>query len=305
VKRIGLVTAGLLLLTGCGSAAPTAVVVRVDGQAVTAGQALAEWRLAALAQHRPPPAAVPRDHAAWQPLVDQELVWIWARRHRVPPPSGQAVTGAVRAMAASYGGGARWRKALAAHDLTVGELRRLMARQLVLEAVMQRLESHVAPPTATQVTAYWQSHRAAFSVPREVLARQIVVATRHQADLLLSQIRHGANFAALARRDSRDRTSAEAGGSLGWVVLPPPSPGSSTLTRLLARLHPGAYGIARTGVGYHIVEVQAARPSQPVPLAKVAGTIRTLLTTASQNAAFQQFVKRLRSSAKVTWSPGA
>jgi hypothetical protein len=304
VKRISLLTAGLLLLSGCGSAAP-AVVVRVDGQAVTAGQALAAWRLAALVQHRPAPSAVPTSRAAWQPLVDQELVWIWARRHRVPPPSEPAVTRAVRVVASTYGGEKRWREAVAAHGLTVGEVRRLLARQLVLESVMQRVASRVEPPAPSQVTAYWQAHRAAFSVPRQVLARQIVVGTRRQAEMLLSQIRHGANFAALARRDSRDRTNAQAGGSLGWVVLTPGSDAASALTRVLARLHPGAYGIAHTGVGYHIVEVQAARPSRPVPLSKVAGTIRTLLTTARQNAAFQQFVKRLRSSAKVTWSSGA
>jgi len=90
----------------------------------------------------------------------------------------------------------------------------------------------------TQVTqqdlqAYYAQHRDEFRLPEQVNIRQIVIKNplpgadgkadqkgideaRKKAEDILKQLKSGANFADLAKKESQD-TTAKDGGSLGWV----------------------------------------------------------------------------------------
>lgn len=298
-----LLTTLAVTLPGCGAggARPLANVNKVP---ITLADVRLADAVASLVRHRPPPpeAAGP-DRITLAQLVDEETVLLWARRQHLPAPAPRSVAAHAAALESTYGDVRQWRAALARRGLTTSSVRGQIRRALVLAEAFRRITARVPPPSPGRVAAYYTAHRGLFMTPRSVLARQIVVAGSAAAHGLLAAIRHGASFAALARRDSRDRASAAAGGSLGYVLLVPDSSLPGPVYRLLARLRPGAYGIARTRLGYHIVEVQGERPGRVIPLSKVAGAVRAALWTRTKNAVFQQFVKRLRSQARIMWAP--
>jgi len=85
----------------------------------------------------------------------------------------------------------------------------------------------------------------------KIEARQIVVKSRTQAENIEQQLRMGADFATLARRESIDRRSAAAGGKMR-----PFAPGVGTLGKAAAALKSGTISpIVRTEDGYHILQV--------------------------------------------------
>jgi len=93
----------------------------------------------------------------------------------------------------------------------------------------------------------------------KVIARQIVVVTREKAREILSKLKAGADFAAIARSDSIDRASAHKGGLMA------PLPAGSDFARKLADVEPGGLSnIIRTDFGYHILKVvRRETPARP------------------------------------------
>jgi peptidyl-prolyl cis-trans isomerase SurA len=106
--------------------------------------------------------------------------------------------------------------------------------------------------------------------PPSVTFRQIVIATtaspaakaaaRAKAESLLVQIRAGADFEQLAKRESADSASRDRGGDLGWnrreVMVP-------EFGNMMFSLPPGHVSpVVETQYGYHIIRVDRAKPTE-------------------------------------------
>ena len=106
--------------------------------------------------------------------------------------------------------------------------------------------------------------------PPAVSFRQLVVATtasqqsldraRAKADSLLVEIRKGADFAQVARRESQDSASAEQGGDLGWNRRGELVP---EFEQMMFAIAPGQVSpVVLTQYGYHIIKVDRSKPSE-------------------------------------------
>jgi peptidyl-prolyl cis-trans isomerase SurA len=106
--------------------------------------------------------------------------------------------------------------------------------------------------------------------PPSVTFRQLVIPTtasptaraaaRAKADSLLAQIRAGADFEQLARRESADSASRDRGGDLGWnrreVMVP-------EFAVVMFTVPPGQVGpVTETQYGFHIIRVDRAKPTE-------------------------------------------
>ncbi|MEW5918876.1 MAG: peptidylprolyl isomerase [Gemmatimonadota bacterium] len=108
--------------------------------------------------------------------------------------------------------------------------------------------------------------------PPTITFRQIVVPTeasdkaraaaKAKAESLLKDIRGGADFELLAKRESMDTTTNKNGGDLGWQRRQA-IPGYEQMDNLVFNLNPGQVGpIAETPDGFHIVRVDRVRPGE-------------------------------------------
>lgn len=122
-----------------------------------------------------------------------------------------------------------------------------------------------------EVNEAYERARANFPKrPPAVTFRQVVVPTaasraalaaaRARADSLLAEIRRGADFEQMARRESQDSASREQGGDLGWARRGELVP---AFEATMFRLAPGQVSDAvLTQYGYHIIKVDRAKPSE-------------------------------------------
>jgi peptidyl-prolyl cis-trans isomerase SurA len=108
--------------------------------------------------------------------------------------------------------------------------------------------------------------------PPTVTFRQIVVPTtasdkaraaaHAKAESLLKDIKAGADFELLAKRESMDTTTNKNGGDLGWQRRQN-IPGYEQIDGLLFNLNPGQVGpVAETPDGFHVVRVDRVRPGE-------------------------------------------
>jgi hypothetical protein len=88
----------------------------------------------------------------------------------------------------------------------------------------------------------------------QIRARQILVSTQAKADAILKQLKEGASFEELARKESEDKNSKDAGGDLGFF----------SRGQMVKEFEDAAFalkvgeisGIVKTRYGFHLIKVE-------------------------------------------------
>lgn len=153
-----------------------------------------------------------------------------------------------------------------------------------------------------QLHQAYDSQRSQFRTPERVRVRHILLKTtdkppaevakiKVKAEDLLKQIKGGADFAELAKKDSDDRPgSAEKGGELGWVVR---GQTVKNFENSAFSLKPGQTSdVITTEYGFHILQVEEKQDAHTQSFDEVKGQIavemkKQLLFERMQNAADQ------------------
>jgi peptidyl-prolyl cis-trans isomerase SurA len=140
--------------------------------------------------------------------------------------------------------------------------------------------------------------------PPAVTFRQIVIATqatqealdkaRARADSLLAEIRRGADFEQVARRESQDSTTRETGGDLGWQRRGELVP---EFEQMMFALPPGQVSpLVFTPYGFHIIRVDRAKPAEV--------KVRHILIKPEYTAADTARARARADSALALWKSG-
>jgi peptidyl-prolyl cis-trans isomerase D len=151
----------------------------------------------------------------------------------------------------------------------------------ILIADQAKLEATLTLNDADLQRAYSQN-QAQFRVPERVHVRHILLKTQGKAasedaamktkgEELLKQIRAGANFGDLAKKNSEDTGSAAKGGDLDWVARGQTVP---EFEQAAFTLKPGQTSdLVKTQYGYHIIQVIAHEEARLRPFEEVKGDL--------------------------------
>ncbi len=151
------------------------------------------------------------------------------------------------------------------------QMRRSELQRRVIDKMRQ--DGRIPPVNVREDEVEEAFNRSRASLPRRpatVTFRQIVVAprpsdkaravARAKADSLLAEIKAGAEFERVAKRESADSGSREQGGDLGWnrrgVMVP-------EFERWMFGLRPGELSpVVETVHGFHIIRVDRVQPGE-------------------------------------------
>jgi peptidyl-prolyl cis-trans isomerase SurA len=166
---------------------------------------------------------------------------------------------------AGFGSPEEWRKGLIEQE----------KRNALQQKVIQKLkdDGKLLPASVSEedVDKAFEANRDKLPKrPAQVTFRQIVVApkpspaaktaAKAKADTILNDLKHGADFAEIAKRESMDPSTREVGGDLGW-----------TRRGIMVRefdawmfaLPPGQLSpVIETVFGYHIIKVDRVKPGE-------------------------------------------
>ena len=148
---------------------------------------------------------------------------------------------------------------------TVGQLE--LARLNVLQRIVSERYLKDKRPSEQEVRAEYETQVAA--LPRlEYHARHILVATSQFAEKLIAELDKGADFTALAKRESMDQGAKQNGGDLGWQS---PDRFPKQMGDAIAALKPGQFTHTpvKSEFGWHVIKVEDTRDVAAPPFDNV------------------------------------
>jgi peptidyl-prolyl cis-trans isomerase D len=158
------------------------------------------------------------------------------------------------------------------------------------------------------VQAYYNQNQAQYKVAESVKTRHILVtvpkgadsktdaAAKAKIDGIAAQLKAGGNFAELAKKNSDDPGSKDAGGELPMMATGTLDP---TYAKAAMALNPGETSpVVRSSFGYHIIQTEQKQAAAVKPLAEVKPAIIEALTAQKSAAGEQAFAAQLAAEAK-------
>lgn len=197
----------------------------------------------------------------------------------------------------------KYKEELEKQGLTEEQVRDQLRTQILSERLFEEVTKDVKV-TDQDVKAYFEENKAQFGTPESRQVRHILVKTKQQADKLYAQIKNGADFAKLAKKNSQDPSSAQEGGNFtaekGATVAPFDKTVFSLKTGELSKP-------VKTQFGWHIIEATGAiKPASTQELSEVEKDIRQQLLQQKQNDAMNKWVADLkeRLADEIAYAPG-
>ncbi|MEY4765673.1 MAG: hypothetical protein RI907_2346 [Pseudomonadota bacterium] len=172
-----------------------------------------------------------------------------------------------------------------------------LARQSVLmRALIQDEEKKGQGANAeAEARAEYDKYKAA-NGDKEYRARHILVEKEEDAKALIEQIKGGAKFEELAKKNSKDTGSAENGGDLDWAN---PNNYVPEFAGALKSLEKGQMTDApvKSQFGFHIIKLEDVRPTQFPPFDDVKGQLLQRI----QQQRMLKFREELKAKAKTDY----
>lgn len=206
----------------------------------------------------------------------------------------------------SYFGGSekKWKAALKASGETLPEVELQVRAQVLGEKIFDKVTGGVTV-TDAQVKAYYDKNKATYTTQESRHVRHILVATKAKAEQIETQLKHGASFAALAKKYSTDTTSAKKGGDLGTITKGQTVP---TFDKAAFSLKTDQISQpVHSPYGWHIIEpLGPISPAKVTPFKKVQTQIRDTLLQSKKTAVMNKWTKNLKKqfSSKVHYQAG-
>lgn len=292
---------------------PGTIVAKVNGVGLTQGEFDRNWQF--FLQR----SGIPVGHAdkdgkvlefrkqVLERLVDEELLFQEAKTAKVLPDKG-AIDAEVEKARAQFPTPEAFKEALVKNSLTEEELRAVFTRNLGIQGFVEKVVAKDVTVSDAEVHDFYTGNKEKFETPEQARARHILVTVEEKADEktrlaakakaedLLAQLKAGANFEELAKKNS-DCPSAPQGGDLGMFGHGQMVP---EFDQAAFALNPGELsGVVTTKFGYHIIKLEEKKPAGTIAEAEVAPNIREYLATQKTGEAVEKRLVKIREKAKV------
>jgi peptidyl-prolyl cis-trans isomerase D len=200
------------------------------------------------------------------------------------------------------------------YESNLARLKNSIPEERKVKLVVVDASKVAVKPSEDELQRYYNDHREQFRVSDEVNVRHILVKTpppgpdgkpdpkamaaaRAKADGILKQLQGGADFAALAKKISDDKASAENGGVIGWIKRDSPLvPEFKTASFNLEKGQTS--GLVQSQFGFHIIKADDKRAAHLQTLDEVRELITPVVTQEKAERATEQLANKVLSAAK-------
>jgi len=142
------------------------------------------------------------------------------------------------------------------------------------------------PPSDADIQAIYEENLPLLA-GEQYKARHILVTTREEADVVIAQLRDGAEFAALAQERADGPTGPNGGALDGFTLDSMPVEFASAIRAMSVGTH--STEPVQTEFGFHVIMLDHTRKQEPPALAD----IRNELTSAAQRKRLYDYIKTL------------
>ncbi|MBI2874628.1 MAG: peptidylprolyl isomerase [Firmicutes bacterium] len=175
-------------------------------------------------------------------------------------------------------------------------LAREMLREQELSAKLYEDVTKDVQVTDEDVRKYYDENPDFFTEQEQVKARHILVSSREESEKILSELKNGADFAAIAGEKNSDATKSQ-GGDLGYFSKGRMVP---EFEEAAFKLQPGELsGVVQTQFGFHIIKVEDRKPEVKKSFEESQEDARDLLLDDRKGQAFDAYLTDLKAKANI------
>ncbi|MCX5800368.1 MAG: peptidyl-prolyl cis-trans isomerase [Candidatus Eisenbacteria bacterium] len=170
--------------------------------------------------------------------------------------------------------------------------------QILIRKAYEKMVAMVAP-TETEVRKFYDENRAKFKGPIKARVRHILLADSTEAKQVLAQLKAGADFAKLAKEKSKDGSTANSGGEVGFITqgaaVPAPVGGDPALEAAIFSLKAGGLSeVIKSGEDYQIINVEERIEPEIMPFESVKQRIEEGLSGERVNAMRSELFQEIK-----------
>jgi parvulin-like peptidyl-prolyl isomerase len=302
MKRLALLALLIVVVAGCGGSSSSARL-GADDVAVAGDTAVSKEKFQALmaraeksyeASKRPFPKP---GTAAYEQLKGYALTLLIVRAEfeQELENLGEEVTDddvekEIEMLKKQYYGNddKRYEQALETQGLTEEDAKEELRAKLVARKLYNKVTEDVTV-SDEEIKEYYDTHKSQYVQPQSREVRHILVEKKALADQLYAQLKSGGNFAALAKKYSKDPGSAQNGGKL-TVTKGQTVPEFDKTTFQLKKNELSQP--VKTQYGYHIIQALSdIKAESKTPLAKVEASIKQQLEKQQKDEAMTRWVE--------------
>lgn len=261
LRNIGIVFVIALVMAGCSQGgkqgAALTVLATVNGEPVTLEQLNNRMKFLNLGFTNVSTHNAATEDASLEALSQliEETLYMQEAKKKGIAVSGKEVAERLATLREDYPDGS-FERTLQSGHLTEDDFKEDVTRKLTIEKLLAAEVYSNVKVADSELKKYFKDHRDEFNRPLQVRARQIVVEDETNATGILEKIRHGADFATIAKEQSLS-PDGEAGGDLGYFSkgdMPP------EFEDIVFKLKPGQISpVVKSPYGYHIFKVEDVR----------------------------------------------
>ncbi|MBR5599447.1 MAG: peptidyl-prolyl cis-trans isomerase [Alphaproteobacteria bacterium] len=158
-----------------------------------------------------------------------------------------------------------------------------LARKLYLEKIVEEKVTNL------EIKKLYDEYLSKFESQKEVSAKHILTDSEEKAKEIINKLKKGEDFDKLASENSLDQ-AVELGYFTKEMMVPEFSEAAFAMNK-------GEYSKTpvKTSFGYHIIWVNDARASQPIPLTEIEPQLKNMVT----QKVVEELFNNLRTSAKI------
>ncbi|HEY6839109.1 MAG TPA: peptidylprolyl isomerase [Geobacteraceae bacterium] len=172
-----------------------------------------------------------------------------------------------------------------------------LKKRIIVDTFLKKKVEEQANLSDTELQKFYDQNKEKFRSGDQIKASHILVKDEKKAQEILAQLKGGASFEELEKKNSVDAAGAK-GGDLGWF-----SKGSMIpeFEKAAFALKEGeTSGIVKTKYGFHIIKLTGKRAAGILPFAEVRDQIKAAMAPEKQQEIFKKLKEDLKKSSKYT-----
>jgi parvulin-like peptidyl-prolyl isomerase len=236
-------------------------------------------------------------------LINTELVTQAAKARGISVTDAE-VKKTVDEIKKSVGNEKAYQDALKKANLTEAKLIDQQRKQMLIQKLTTSLTKNIKV-TDKDIQDYYAKNKTQFEQKAANRVAHILFGPndKTKAENALVQLKAGADFAAMAKKDSIDKASAAQGGDLGWPTSPfvAEFQAAADKLKIKGQLSP----LVKTVYGYHIIKLLDHRTASVQSIASVRTKIIDLIKQQRQAQAYTDFLAKVKKQAKIEISKTA
>lgn len=192
--------------------------------------------------------------------------------------------------------------------ITKAEFEKQFRDQILLQKLYQKIVSDIKISDA-DLKGFYDKNKEKFQVPEQIAAKHILIKAdkskpadvakaKAKAEDLIRQLKAGANFEDLAKKNSEDDGSKPSGGDLGNFSKGRMVP---EFEQAAWALKPGEFSQTpvQTNFGFHIIKRGPTTPGQTRKFEDVKEMIKGQLKQEKERTTFENWLKEAKANAKI------